>query len=436
MSEVDDLVKRAASACKAGHKKEARELLMQAIQQDDRHEQAWLWMSVVAESLEERQICLENVLTLNPGNEQARKGLEAVNRQIAVQGGQPSAPPAAPTSSPPSPPRSSSAPIGAEFEAASGDSVFDEPAGAPVSPFGDDFDAGDTAADDSMDWLGAADEQGVQAEPDPFASSTSADWGGEKGGTAYHGSGAEADLPSAQEYDDWVEGLNLGAGTPDAPGADAPSAPEPEPDSAFPFGDDEEAPFGDSSFMVDDSAPVDASPFAPDTARASPAAEPADPFADDVFGAETDPWGGEDTAFVADDQSAFSGEQPAVFEDQGMGASSAPFETGAEADDSLFSDEDDDFAEDGLVFATDDPADEVTTDWLDDEFDQADKQTATTSASSGGAARQAATQDYYRYIPDDIQAAAGAFDRQALLLLGSILVLLVLNAASFAFLLM
>ncbi|MCZ7539094.1 MAG: hypothetical protein M5U29_04090 [Anaerolineae bacterium] len=51
----------------------------------------------------------------------------------------------------------------------------------------------------------------TQLGRDPSAPATSVDWGRDDGPVAY-GSGRQVDLPSEQEYDDWVQGLNLAAG--------------------------------------------------------------------------------------------------------------------------------------------------------------------------------------------------------------------------------
>lgn len=71
---------QAIAALKAGKKAEARRLLESILAADRHHEQAWLWMSGVVDTDAERIICLENVLTLNPYNERARKGLEQLGR--------------------------------------------------------------------------------------------------------------------------------------------------------------------------------------------------------------------------------------------------------------------------------------------------------------------------------------------------------------------
>lgn len=69
------------SAAKAGSPAEARELLLQVIEADRQNELAWLWLSSVMDSEENRRICLENVLVLNPDSEPARRGLARLDAQ-------------------------------------------------------------------------------------------------------------------------------------------------------------------------------------------------------------------------------------------------------------------------------------------------------------------------------------------------------------------
>ena len=75
MDTIDELLKAGITAIKSGQKAKARQLLLQAIEADDKNERAWLWLSGAVEADEEKRICLENVLTINPDNELARKGL-------------------------------------------------------------------------------------------------------------------------------------------------------------------------------------------------------------------------------------------------------------------------------------------------------------------------------------------------------------------------
>ena len=71
---VENLFQQAMDAFKAGRKDDARTLFMDIVERDKNHEQAWLYLSALVETLEEQQICLENVLTVNPNNEKAKKG--------------------------------------------------------------------------------------------------------------------------------------------------------------------------------------------------------------------------------------------------------------------------------------------------------------------------------------------------------------------------
>lgn len=84
-SETKTLLQLGMSALKAGQRKKAQELLMQAVEHDEKNEQAWLWLSGAVETDEDKRICLENTLTLNPDNQAAKRGLEKLGnsaRQI------------------------------------------------------------------------------------------------------------------------------------------------------------------------------------------------------------------------------------------------------------------------------------------------------------------------------------------------------------------
>ena len=61
-----------------GDQEQGRLILEEILEEDENNEEVWLWLSSVVESDEDREICLENVLALNPNNEVAKKGLEAL----------------------------------------------------------------------------------------------------------------------------------------------------------------------------------------------------------------------------------------------------------------------------------------------------------------------------------------------------------------------
>lgn len=54
---------------------EARLTLRSLIREYNDFEDAWLWMSVVVDSLDQSEICLDNVLRVNPNNTQAAGAL-------------------------------------------------------------------------------------------------------------------------------------------------------------------------------------------------------------------------------------------------------------------------------------------------------------------------------------------------------------------------
>ena len=92
--DIQTTLQQAVNAANAGRKDEARRLLESVLDVDERNEKAWLWLSSVVDEDEDRIICLENVLTVNPQNEAARKGLAALRAGPATDV-------ASPTSVPP-----------------------------------------------------------------------------------------------------------------------------------------------------------------------------------------------------------------------------------------------------------------------------------------------------------------------------------------------
>ena len=75
MTNSDPLIQAGIKALKAGERDQARKLLTQAVKQDERNEKAWLWLSGAVKTKEERRLCLENVLAIDPDNATAIKGL-------------------------------------------------------------------------------------------------------------------------------------------------------------------------------------------------------------------------------------------------------------------------------------------------------------------------------------------------------------------------
>ena len=98
---MSDLLQQGIAAARAGRKAEARELLTQVVEADERSEQGWLWLSGVVEAPDDMRTCLENVLEINPDNAKAKQGLAWIAQRYG-----PAKPPApAPETTPPTPAR-------------------------------------------------------------------------------------------------------------------------------------------------------------------------------------------------------------------------------------------------------------------------------------------------------------------------------------------
>lgn len=164
---VDGMVREGISAYRAGRKDEARALLLRAVEIDQYNEDAWLWLSAVVESVDEQRTCLENVLTINPNNDRAKQGLQMLTQKSA-------------------PTTTKSAATQAD-DLLAGSSFTSAPA---AEPFGSD-DADELPS--SIEWNAPA----APTAPPTATSSAS---------STHH-----VNEPSAAEYDDWVNNLNLGS---------------------------------------------------------------------------------------------------------------------------------------------------------------------------------------------------------------------------------
>jgi ribosomal protein L40E len=81
--EIQNLMDGGIAALRIGNKEEARRKLMEVINADERNEFAWFYLSEAVESDEDRQVCLENVLAINPANERAETELRLLREKIA-----------------------------------------------------------------------------------------------------------------------------------------------------------------------------------------------------------------------------------------------------------------------------------------------------------------------------------------------------------------
>ncbi len=78
MSSHDELLQQGIAAVRTGQLDVGRQLLARAIQLNPQSETAWIWMSGVVQTDEQRIQCLRQVIAINPNNELALKGLRAL----------------------------------------------------------------------------------------------------------------------------------------------------------------------------------------------------------------------------------------------------------------------------------------------------------------------------------------------------------------------
>jgi len=82
-SRIDRLLD-AIELVESGQREAALPILRQLVQEDSNLEDAWLWMSVAVDSMDKSAVCLDNVLRINPRNQQAAAALHRLREaQIA-----------------------------------------------------------------------------------------------------------------------------------------------------------------------------------------------------------------------------------------------------------------------------------------------------------------------------------------------------------------
>jgi tetratricopeptide (TPR) repeat protein len=91
---MNELLQRGIALARAGQREEARAALMQVVEENEQSELGWLWLSGVIDDPSDIRVCLENVLELNPENQQARQGLSWIDAHYGAPEPQPEPQPA------------------------------------------------------------------------------------------------------------------------------------------------------------------------------------------------------------------------------------------------------------------------------------------------------------------------------------------------------
>jgi hypothetical protein len=80
---MDDtqILQQAIAAIKSGDKITGQKLLLSLVKTNPNHETALLWLSVTTDDITKKRQCFERVLTINPNNEAAKRGLAELQKQ-------------------------------------------------------------------------------------------------------------------------------------------------------------------------------------------------------------------------------------------------------------------------------------------------------------------------------------------------------------------
>jgi thioredoxin-like negative regulator of GroEL len=78
------LFKAGQDAARQGDKQQAHALFRQAIEIDPYHEEVWLWLASVVDSVEDQQVCFENVLAITPGHPVAQHQLQRLEQATVL----------------------------------------------------------------------------------------------------------------------------------------------------------------------------------------------------------------------------------------------------------------------------------------------------------------------------------------------------------------
>jgi LysM repeat protein/tetratricopeptide (TPR) repeat protein len=82
LSEVNALLVQGFKAAKEGRKEEAYDLFCKVVNLDASNEHGWLYRAATTDDLSEAYVCLEKVLSLNPDNAKAQRGIERVKARL------------------------------------------------------------------------------------------------------------------------------------------------------------------------------------------------------------------------------------------------------------------------------------------------------------------------------------------------------------------
>jgi hypothetical protein len=87
--EIEQWLQEGIVAAKAGQREQARFRLLDVVEQNQTNETAWYWLYQLFDYSEDKRICLENLITINPNNDWAQRELDKFPPSAASPGAGP-----------------------------------------------------------------------------------------------------------------------------------------------------------------------------------------------------------------------------------------------------------------------------------------------------------------------------------------------------------
>lgn len=83
--EVERLLEQGIKAARAGDNATARKHLERVVEMDQYNEKGWFWLAAVVDNVEEKRVCLGNVIVINPNNRRAQNLLNRLEEEEIPQ---------------------------------------------------------------------------------------------------------------------------------------------------------------------------------------------------------------------------------------------------------------------------------------------------------------------------------------------------------------
>ena len=86
--EVSGLLVQGFKAAKENHRDEAYNIFCDVVRRDPNNELGWLYRAATTDDLSEAYVCLQRVLSINPNNEKAQRGIERIQARLNSEDGE------------------------------------------------------------------------------------------------------------------------------------------------------------------------------------------------------------------------------------------------------------------------------------------------------------------------------------------------------------